>query len=129
MIINITNYAFLNGLGLNPFVCSLLLLLCIVFFAFTTIIGWNLYGMKCIAYLTNNNKVASYIYLALYILMVLLGAFLKVELIWGIADVANALMAIPNLFALIFLSKKVAEDTNHYDFKNMQEIEVTEEIQ
>ncbi len=124
--INITLFAFKNGLGFNMTISSLLLLLCIVFFAFTTIIGWNLYGMKCIAYLTNNNAIASRLYLAVYILMVFLGSFLRVGVIWTIADVANALMAIPNLIALIMLSTKVKEETLDYDFKSIDQKPVTE---
>ena len=110
--IHITSYAFNVGLNVNNFFSSLLLLLCIVFFAFTTIIGWNLYGIKCINYLSNNNKLARNIYLILYIVAVFLGAYLKINVIWSIADVANSLMALPNLVALILLSKKVSEETN-----------------
>ena len=120
--INITNYAFTVGLGFNHTVSSFLLLLCIVFFAFTTIIGWHLYGMKCLNYLTNKKKTISYIYLVIYIIMVFLGSCLKVNVIWKIADIANSLMAIPNLIALIMLSKKVSIDTNNYFTRRNGEI-------
>jgi len=110
--IHISSFAFNQGLPINPYVSNILLILCITFFAFTSIIGWNLYGMKCINYLAKNNKVISTIYLLLYIIMVFLGAYLKINVIWNIADVANALMAIPNLIALILLSSKVSRETN-----------------
>lgn len=126
--IDITLFAFKNGLGFNMTISSILLLLCIVFFAFTTIIGWNLYGMKCIAYLTNNNKIASKIYLVLYIIMVFVGSFLRVGVIWTVADIANSLMAIPNLIALIMLSNKVKKDTLAYDFKAMKQTEDNDNI-
>ena len=117
--IHITLNAFKNGLGFGNMVSSILLLLCIVFFAFTTIIGWNLYGMKCIHYLTNNYHLSSTIYLILYLSAVFIGCFLRVKIIWDIADVANALMAIPNLIALILLSKKVQKETLDYDYQSL----------
>ena len=117
--IHITLSAFKNGLGFGDMISSILLLLCIVFFAFTTIIGWNLYGMKCIHYLTHNHKFASTIYLILYLTAVFVGCFLRVKVIWDIADVANALMAIPNLIALILLSKKVQKETLDYDYQSL----------
>ncbi len=117
MGINITNFAFIKGLVFNEIFSSAILLLCIIFFAFTTIIGWNVYGVKCINYLTNNNKKAVIIYLIIYLFMVYLGAFLKVDLIWNLADFFNALMAIPNLIALIYLSKDVAKTTNDVLYK------------
>ena len=58
--------------------------------------------------------------------MVFLGSFLRVGVIWTIADVANALMAIPNLIALIMLSTKVKEETLDYDFKSIDQKPVTE---
>ena len=109
--IHITNNAFQTGLCFNQTFSSILLLLCITFFAFTTIIGWNLYGMKCINYLSGNKKVVGKIYLVLYLIMILIGSFLKINLVWQIADIFNSLMAIPNLIALIYLSKTVAKDT------------------
>lgn len=109
--IKITNYAFSQGLLFNETFSSLILLVCILFFAVTSIIGWNVYGVKCINYLTNNNHIAVKIYNLLYLVMVYLGAFLRVDLIWNLADVFNGLMAIPNLIALIYLSKDVSKLT------------------
>lgn len=109
--LDISNYAFTQGLGFNPTVSSVLLLLCITFFAFTTIIGWHLYGQKCLEYLTGGSKIANKIYLGLYLIAVLIGAFLKVNIIWSLADICNALMAIPNLIALIALSREVSHNT------------------
>ncbi len=109
--INITNLAFTKGLIFNETFSSVILLLCIIFFAFTTIIGWNVYGVKCINYLTNNNQKVAKIYIVFYLLMVYLGSFLKVDLIWNLADIFNGLMAIPNLIALIYLSKDVSKTT------------------
>ena len=54
------------------------------------------------------------IYNWLYILMVFIGAFLKIDLIWNLAEIINALMAIPNLIAILFLTNDIAKDTNLY---------------
>ena len=107
----ISNYAFQVGLPFPPIISSILLLLCITFFAFTTIIGWHLYGQKCLAYLTNNNKIMEKVYLFIFLIAVLIGSFLKVNIIWNLADIFNALMAIPNLIALICLHKVVSKET------------------
>ena len=110
--INITNDAFITGLFFNKTISSLLLFVCVLFFAVTTIIGWSLYGGKCLNYLFNNNKKLEKIYLIIYIIMVFLGAIIKVDFIWNMADICNALMAIPNLIALIYLSDIVSKETN-----------------
>ena len=108
--INITNDAFTNGLFINKTISSMILFICVLFFAITTIIGWSLYGVKCLNYLTSGNKKLEKIYLIIYIIMVFIGAVIKVEIIWNISDICNALMAIPNLIALIYLSKVVKQD-------------------
>lgn len=107
----ITNYAFINGLKFNATFSSILLVICLCIFAFTSIIGWCVYGEKSISYLTNNNKICRKIYVLLYVLSIFFGAILKVDLIWNLADIFNGLMAIPNLIALLFLSKIVKEDS------------------
>lgn len=104
--ISIANYAFITGLKINPKLVSIILFICITIFAFTTIIGWNLYGIKCLNYLTNN-KYIYYIYQWIYIMMVFIGAFLNVEPIWNVAEIFNALMIIPNLLAILLLIKKI----------------------
>lgn len=109
--IYIADYAFKEGLMFNEMFSSILLLLCLSTFAFTTMIGWCVYGEKSVDYLTNNNKLMRKVYLIIYIFAIFFGAILKVDLIWNLADIFNGLMAIPNLIALIFLTKVVKEDT------------------
>lgn len=121
--INITNYAFSVGLPFSDLVCSILLFICITCFAFTTIIGWNVYGVRCLDYLTGGNPVIEKIYQWLYIIAILFGAFLKVDVIWTLAEIFNGLMAIPNLIALLALSKVVAKDTNQY-FKKGKTVKI-----
>ena len=110
----VTNYAFQAGLPLPAGVSSFILMLCLVFFAFTTILGWDYYGERCLEYLTKGNQKAVKAYRWLYILAVFIGPFLTVSAVWTIADIFNGLMAIPNLVALVALSGVVAAETKKY---------------
>lgn len=110
----ITTAAFQKGLPFPPVVASFSLMLCLVFFAFTTILGWNYYGERCLEYLFNRNKAAVKIYRWLYILAVFIGPYMTVSAVWNIADIFNALMAFPNLIALLALSKVVVKETKDY---------------
>lgn len=110
----ITTKAFEQGLPFPEIVSSCLLMIAMVFFAFTTIVGWNVYGVRCLEYLSNNNKVLTIIYKWLWVLAVFIGPYLSIKIIWTTADIFNAFMAIPNLIALILLSNRVAKETNLY---------------
>ena len=89
-------------------------MMCLIFFAFTTIIGWNYYGERCLEYLSNGSKNAVMAYRFLYILAIFIGPFMTVEAVWTIADIFNALMALPNLIALLALSGVVVAETRDY---------------
>ncbi|MBF0805628.1 MULTISPECIES: sodium:alanine symporter family protein [unclassified Streptococcus] len=91
---------------------AILLMLFLVLFAFTTIIGWNYYGERCFEFLFGLRFI--WIYRALYVAFVFLGAFLTVDVIWLIADIVNALMVLPNLIALLALSPIVVMETKKY---------------
>ncbi len=110
----VTNYAFQQGLPLPGGVSACILMLCLVFFAFTTILGWDYYGERCLEYITKGNKKAVMAYRWLYILAVFIGPFLTVSAVWTIADIFNGLMAIPNLIALVALSGVVVAETKAY---------------
>ena len=110
----VTTRAFQEGLPFPAGFCSLLLMICLIFFAFTTIIGWNYYGERCLEYFSNKNKTSLLVYRGLYITAVLIAPFMTVEAVWTIADIFNALMAIPNLIALLALSKVIVAETNDY---------------
>ena len=97
---------------------AFILMLCLVFFAFTTILGWNYYGEKCLEYLANGSKKAVNVYKWLYILAVFIGPYMTVSAVWTIADIFNGLMAIPNIIALVALSGVVAKETKEYFAKN-----------
>jgi AGCS family alanine or glycine:cation symporter len=111
----VTADAYNKGFSFLPEqVSSFMLMACLVFFAFTTILGWNYYGERCLEYLTNRNKRAVKVYRCLYILAVFIGPYMTVSAVWTIADIFNGLMAIPNIIALFALSGIVAKETNEY---------------
>ena len=106
----ITTEAFQSGL---PFP-SVVLMICLAFFAFTTILGWDYYSERCLEYLSNRNKTVVKVYRWIYVLAVFIGPYLTVAAVWTIADIFNGLMAIPNVIALIALSGVVAKETRDY---------------
>ena len=96
---------------------SALLMVCLSLFAFTTILGWNYYGERCCEFLFGVKSIKPY--RIIFILMVGFGAFLQLEAVWLIADIVNGLMALPNLIAIVALSKVVvAETTTYFDDLN-----------
>ncbi len=109
--VGVTAYAFSTGLPFSAGFSNFLLMMCLIFFAFTTILGWNYYAERCLEYLTNRNLKAIKVYRWLYILSVFVGPFLTVTAVWTIADILNGLMAIPNMIALFALSGVVAKET------------------
>ena len=113
--IAVTTDAFQKGLFFMPGqVAAFILMICLVFFAFTTILGWDYYGERCLEYLTNGSKVSVQIYRWLYILCVFIGPYMTVKAVWTIADIFNGLMAIPNIIALLALSSVVVAETKDY---------------
>ena len=94
---------------------SVLLTIFLVLFAFTTILGWNYYGERCFEFLFGVRFI--WLYRVVFVLMVLLGGFIELDMVWIIADIVNALMALPNLIALLVLSPVVVAETKKY-FKN-----------
>ena len=106
----VTNYAFAQGLEAS--IGATIVTVGLLFFAFTTILGWCYYGERCFVYLVGIRGVK--LYRLAYIVLVGLGSFLHLNLIWIIADIVNGLMAFPNLIALIGLRKVVIEETKDY---------------
>ncbi|CAK1608176.1 alanine/glycine:cation symporter family protein [Streptococcus oralis] len=94
---------------------SVLLTIFLVLFAFTTILGWNYYGERCFEFLFGVRFI--WLYRVVFVFMVLLGGFIELDMVWIIADIVNALMALPNLIALLVLSPVVVAETKKY-FKN-----------
>ena len=86
-----------------------------VFFALSTILGWAYYGESCVGYLfKKHEKIAVGIYRVIYVAFVFVGAIAEINTIWLVADCFNALMAVPNLIALISLSGLVVKVTREH---------------
>ena len=110
----ITTAAFQKGLPFPPVVASFALMLCLVFFAFTTILGWDYYSERCLEYLSKGSKKTILTYRWLYILAVFIGPYMTVSAVWTIADIFNGLMAIPNMIAIFALNGVVVKETRDF---------------
>ena len=89
-------------------------MICLVFFAFTTILGWDYYSERCLEYLVGQKPKVIKAYRWLYIFCVFIGPYMTVKAVWTIADIFNGLMAIPNLIALLALNGVVVAETKKY---------------
>lgn len=123
LTILVTNTWTVNGLegapltqaafsGVFGTVGAIALTLCLVLFAFTSILGWSYYGERCFEFVFGTKHIT--LYRLIFILMVALGGYLKLELVWVVADIVNGLMAIPNLIALLALSPVIVMETKNY---------------
>lgn len=112
--VQVTNYAFANGLPFPEQVSSCVLMLCLAFFAFTTILGWDYYSERCLEYLVGGQTKAILVYRWLYIFVVFIGPYLTVSAVWTIADIVNGLMAIPNMIAIFALNGVVVKETKDF---------------
>ena len=110
----VTTYAFQKGLPFPAEVSAFILMLCLVFFAFTTILGWDYYSERCLEYLSGGNMKHVTIYRWLYIFAVFIGPYMTVSAVWTIADIFNGLMAIPNMIALFALSGVIVKETKAF---------------
>lgn len=118
--VGVTTYAFQKGLPFPPEFSAFILMLCLVFFAFTTILGWDYYSERCLEYLSGGNMKHVKIFRWIYILAVFIGPYMTVSAVWTIADIFNGLMAIPNMIAIFALSGVVAKETRDF-FKRHKE--------
>ena len=119
--VDVTMRAFNYGLPFLPeSVTSCMLMVCLVFFAFTTILGWDYYSERCLEYLTGGRRWAIKIFRLAYIAAVFIGPYMTLRAVWTIADIFNGLMALPNIIALIALSGVIAKDTKNYFIRTKQ---------
>lgn len=97
---------------------SLFVAIALFFFAFSTILGWSLYGTRCMEYLFG--KKVTKVYQVIFVIMIVVGATTTIEVAWNLSDTFNGLMAIPNFIALFALSGVVAKLVKDYfaDLKN-----------
>ena len=105
--VELTDYAWRMGLPWNERLSSFLLLVCLVFFAFATMIGWSFYAEQCLRYLTAGRGLR--MYRLGYLLAIAVGPYLTVGAVWELADIFNALLALPNLTALLLLQNEVVK--------------------
>ncbi len=110
--VQVTTYAFKKGLPIPGQISAFILMLCLVFFAFTTILGWDYYSERCLEYLSGGNIKHIKVYRWLYIFAVFIGPYMTVSAVWTIADIFNGLMAIPNMIAIFALSGVVVKEVN-----------------
>ena len=99
-----------------PYFGTPMLAIGVVTFAFSTAIGWCYYGEKAVEYLSGKKTMIAY--RVVYLLSVFFGSVINLTLVWNIADCMNAMMAIPNLLSLIFLSGVIVKETKEYLWNN-----------
>lgn len=121
---NITNGGTLTSLafGQIPYMGPIILVIGMITFAYSTILGWSYYGERCCEYLFGKKGLIPYRLVFLAILVV--APLITLDIVWNISDILNALMAIPNIVAVLFLSNEVAADTKHY-LNNLDEVDNT----
>ena len=101
-----------KAFGMIPYVGPTILTLGILTFAFSTILGWCYYGERAMEYLAGKRSIKPY--RIIFIILCFVGCTMSLNVVWNIADIMNALMAIPNLIALLLLSGVIARETKHY---------------
>lgn len=106
-----------------PVLGPMILVVGIITFAYSTILGWSYYGERCCEYLFGQKGMLPY--KILFIAVIVIGPVLSLDLVWTIANILNALMAVPNLVAVLLLSGVIAKETRHY-LKNLDEVDTTE---
>lgn len=112
--VSMTAYAWAQGLPCAPSASRALLMLCLAFFAFSTILGWNFYAESCMRYLCGGRRMWMRGYRLAYIAAVFVGPYLSVSVAWTLADIGNGCMVFPNLVALLSLGGVVARETRLY---------------
>ena len=101
-----------------------ILVLGLITFAFSTILGWYYYGERAAVYLLGEKVIG--IYKVFWVATVFLGSVIELNLVWNIADILNGLMAVPNIFAVLLLSKVIADETKKYSGEHINDIDDTE---
>lgn len=114
-----------DAFGKIPYFGTLILSVGLVTFAFSTALGWCYYGEKAVEYLKGGRWMV--VYRVVYLLSVYVGSIISLTLVWNIADCMNALMAIPNLLSLLFLSGVMARETRRYLWSGRLDDEMDQE--
>lgn len=95
-----------------PVLGSIILVFGIITFAYTTVLGWSYYGERCAEYLFG--KRATIFFKIIFVFVILLGPVIELDIVWSLSDIFNALMAIPNIIALVFTSGLIAKETKKW---------------
>lgn len=104
-----------------PVVGTPILIFGMITFAFSTIIGWSYYGNRCVTYLLGSKAIRPY--QVVYVIVAFLGVIGVGDMVWTCSDIANALMAIPNIIVVLALSGIIAKETKHYVWRgNLDEV-------
>lgn len=101
-----------KAFGMIPYIGTAILTIGIITFAFSTILGWCYYGERAIEYLAGKKSIKPY--RVLFMVLCFVGCTMSLTVVWNIADIMNALMALPNLLSLLLLSGVIARETKHY---------------
>lgn len=127
-ISNFTNGGQLTTAAFNeiPYVGPFILVVALILFAYTTVLGWSYYGERSAEYIFGKKAILPY--KILYITVIVIAPIAALDMVWTISDILNALMAVPNLIAVLLLSKEIAKDTKYYlaniDKHHKEEIKV-----
>ena len=125
---NVTNGGVLTTLAFDqiPYIGPMILVFGIILFAYSTVLGWAYYGERCVEYFAGKKGLIPY--RVLYIAVAVIAPVISLNLVWTIADILNALMALPNLVAVLLLSNVIVAETRKYinnlDAKDDTEIEI-----
>jgi len=109
-----------------PVVGPLILCVGLVCFTYSTILGWSYYGNRCITYLFGKKAIKPY--QIVYVIVAFLGAIGVSGVVWNVSDITNALMAIPNIIAVLLLSTLIARETKHFVYEDNLDEKVSEDI-
>ena len=107
-----------------PYIGLPILVVGLITFAFSTILGWYYYGERCAVYLFGEKAIM--VYKILWVIGVFVGSLVELNLVWNIADLLNGLMAIPNIFAVLLLSKVIVDETRKYSGDHINDKDETE---
>ncbi|QLB20289.1 sodium:alanine symporter [Vespertiliibacter pulmonis] len=118
--VELTNLAFSQGLASQ--IGAIIVTIGLIFFAFTTILGWCYYGERCFVYLIGGRTKGIKFYRFIFIALIAYAPFIQLNTIWTLADIVNGLMAFPNLIALIGLRHVVVEETRSYFERLKQQV-------
>ena len=113
-----------QSFGSIPYIGTPILILGLISFAFSTILGWYYYGERCLVYLFGEQVI--FLYKILWIIGVIVGSLMELNLVWSASELLNGLMAIPNIVAVLLLSAEIAKDTKRYKGKHIDDVDDTE---